>query len=246
MTDIEKVQELVKQSGTITFFTGAGMSTESGLPDFRSSNGLYKQNMNFTDIVSLDFYEKDPVLFWTLFKDIFRIRMLHNYVPNKGYHYISKLQEKGKHIRVITQNIDGLHYDSGHEPIYEIHGTIKKAHCRSCYREYDLEYLNEHDCPRCKECGEILKPNVVLFGDPIQQFEEAVRDALHSDLFFVLGSSLEVGPVNQIPLIVKEHTDAKLIIINREETRFDSLFDYVFHMNISDAFQHILGPLHNV
>ncbi|MFC3885170.1 NAD-dependent protein deacylase [Bacillus songklensis] len=239
---VAQLQQLIDQSNRITFFTGAGISTESGIPDFRSQNGLYKQNMNFADVVSRPFFERRPKEFWPLFKDIFRIKMLHEYKPNRGHEFIARLEETGKQINVITQNIDGLHQDAGSSNVYEIHGTIKSAHCPKCYAAYDLFYLNEHDLPRCqgitrsgKDCNMILKPDVVLFGDSIHHFEEAIAAALMSDLFIVMGSSLDVTPINQIPLYVNDKGNIRTVIINRDATRFDHLFDLVIHDSIGSV-----------
>jgi NAD-dependent deacetylase len=239
---IAQLQQLIDQSNHITFFTGAGISTESGIPDFRSQNGLYKQNMNFVDVVSRSFFERRPKEFWPLFKDIFRIKMLHDYKPNRGHAFIADLEKSGKHVSVITQNIDGLHQDAGSSNVYEIHGIIKSAHCLKCYASYDLSYLNEHDLPRCqgvtrsgKDCDMILKPDVVLFGDSIHHFEEAIDAALTSDLFIVMGSSLEVTPINQIPLYVSGQENIPMVMINRDMTRFDHLFDLVIHDSIGST-----------
>ncbi|MBM7703116.1 NAD-dependent protein deacylase [Metabacillus iocasae] len=239
---IERLQSLIDSAKSICVFTGAGISTESGIPDFRSQNGLYRQNLTFVDVVSRSFFERRPKEFWPLFKEIFHIKMLHEYKPNRGHQFIAALQSGGKDIRVITQNIDGLHQDAGNVHVYEIHGSIKKGHCPKCKTIYDLAYLNEKDIPRCSHilengrlCALILKPNVVLFGDSIYQFEEAVEAALNCDLFIVLGSSLEVTPVNQIPVIVYQNRKVPMVMINRDETRYDSLFDLRIYDSIGEV-----------
>lgn len=243
---IAQLQQWINQAKTITFFTGAGISTESGIPDFRSQNGLYKQNMSFVDVVSRPFFERRPKEFWPLFKEIFRIKMLHQYKPNLGHEFIAAMERSGKKTYVITQNIDGLHQDAGSSCVYEIHGTIKSARCPKCQVSYDLAYLNEHELPRCrtitrngKGCHFILKPNVVLFGDSIHHFDEASEAAINSDLFIVMGSSLEVAPINQIPLFVHNQGTIPMVIINRNATHFDHLFDLV----ISDSIGHTVSKL---
>lgn len=241
-TAIAQLQQWIDQAKTITFFTGAGISTESGIPDFRSQNGLYKQNMSFVDVVSRPFFESRPKEFWPLFKEIFRIKMLHHYKPNPGHEFIAEMEKSGKLTYVITQNIDGLHQDAGSSRVYEIHGTIKSARCPKCQASYDLAYLNEQELPRCQtitrngnECHFILKPNVVLFGDSIHHFDEAAEAAVNSDLFIVMGSSLEVTPINQIPLLVRREGNIPMVIINRDATQFDHLFDLVISDSIGQT-----------
>jgi len=121
----KELKQLIDDAKHICFFTGAGMSTESGIPDFRSQNGLYRQNKSFVDVVAADFYEQYPHEFWPLFKEIFHIKMLHQYKANTGHRFIAELEE-AKTVHVITQNIDGLHQDAGSTNVFEIHGSIKE------------------------------------------------------------------------------------------------------------------------
>lgn len=231
---VKTLQSWIDRAQSICFFTGAGVSTESGIPDFRSQNGLYKKNLSFVDVVSRPYFERDPNQFWPLFKEIFRIKLLHEYKPNKGHEFIAELESRGKQVRVITQNIDGLHQEAGNKYVYEIHGTIKYAHCPKCKTRYDAAHMNANAVPKCQiisknkqPCDTILKPNVVLFGDSIHQFEEAIQAALSSDLFIVLGSSLEVTPINQIPLLVQRKGTIPMVIINLSATYYDDMFDLV-------------------
>jgi len=230
----KELKQLIDDAKHICFFTGAGMSTESGIPDFRSQNGLYRQNKSFVDIVAADFYEQYPHEFWPLFKEIFHVKMLHQYKANTGHRFIAELEE-AKTVHVITQNIDGLHQDAGSTNVFEIHGSIKRAHCPNCKEEYDLAYLNQSALPQCTACERLLKPNVVLFGDAIHQFDEAVTAALSSDLFIVLGSSLEVAPINQIPLLVSRYNRTNMVMINKEPTHYDYLFDLVIYDSIGQV-----------
>jgi NAD-dependent SIR2 family protein deacetylase len=239
---IVQLQKWIGQAQAITFFTGAGVSTASGIPDFRSQNGLYNRNMSFVDVVSRPFFEQQPKKFWPLFKEIFHIKMLHDYKPNEGHKFISKIEQTGKRTYVITQNIDGLHQEAGSSHVYEIHGTIKSAHCPKCRTTYDLAYLNKYELPRCqgimssgRKCEFILKPDVVLFGDSIHHFNEAAEAAVNSDLFIVMGSSLEVAPINQIPLFVHKKGTIPMVIINRDPTSFDDLFDLVINDSIENT-----------
>lgn len=230
----------IRDARKITVLTGAGISTESGIPDFRSSGGLWSNNRSFVDIVSKDYYEEDPAAFWHAFKDIFQIKLAGQYLPNKGHHFFADLENMGKEVSIITQNIDGLHELAGSTNVFEIHGNIRQAYCPTCQQGYDLSYINESDVPTCStmtrkvSCQTVLKPNVVLYGDKVHDIDQAFEAALTSDLLIIAGTSLEVTPVNYIPLeAVKMGT--KTAIINKEKTRFDPYLDVVIHSGIGDA-----------
>lgn len=231
---VEELKKRIGEASRICVFTGAGISTESGIPDFRSQNGLYRKNLEFSDVISTSFYQNNPVLFWELFKEIFRVKLLDEYEPNSGHYFIAELEEE-KTVHVITQNIDGLHQKAGSTNVYEIHGTIKRAHCQKCGSEFGLNFLTKVELPSCTSCEEVLKPNVVLFGDSIHWFEEAVEAALQSDLFIVMGSSLQVTPINQIPLLVRKHGQVPMVIINKEPTYYDYVFDNQIHLPIGEV-----------
>ncbi|WP_409291893.1 NAD-dependent protein deacylase [Peribacillus sp. SCS-37] len=238
MNDIEKLTELIRQAESITFLTGAGISTESNLPDFRSSKGLWTNNQSFESLISRSYYKNNPAGFWKNYKEIFAMKLLDSYEPNRGHEFITFLQDMGKNVVVITQNIDGLHEKSGTSRILEVHGTLKTASCLSCSAKYDLNYINEQAVPRCSICGTILKPDVVLFGDPIHHWDQAAVAAETADLFLVMGSSLEVGPVNFLPAIA--HTAGiPMAIINKERTQSDDLFDIKIHAGIGETVQQI-------
>lgn len=234
---LKKLEQWLKEAKNICFLTGAGMSTESGIPDFRSQNGLWSKNLEFTEIVSRWYFEESPDQFWRYFKEIFRTKLLHNYEPNRGHYFLAGLEKLNKQVSIITQNIDGLHQEAGSSTVYEIHGSIRSAACPECGRNYNLYYINSHEVPLCDSHGgrTILKPDVVLFGDAVHHLEEALDAALQSDLFIVLGSSLQVTPINQIPQLVSYKNGIRNVIINLEETIFDDIFDLVIHKKIGDA-----------
>jgi NAD-dependent deacetylase len=236
---IKKLEHLINEAKRICFFTGAGMSTESGIPDFRSSSGLWTKNHSFVDIVSRNYFQKHPVEFWKAFKEIFQVKLMQQYEPNKGHQFIAELERKGKNIHIITQNIDGLHQRAGSTNVYEIHGTIQTATCHTCMKKYNLSYINSHDVPKCEQCNTVLKPDVVLFGDAIHHFEDALDAAYSSDLFIVLGSSLEVTPINQIPILIATKTNIPTVIINKDRTRFDSLFNICIHRKIGEVVEQL-------
>lgn len=244
---------LINESKNIVFLTGAGMSTESGIPDFRSSTGIWTQELSREQIMSLGFFNRKPKIFWPSFKDIFQIKLSDQYKPNYGHEFISQLENKDKNVTVLTQNVDGLHSDAGSTSVYEIHGSIKKAYCQKHKDiQYDIAYVNNNEIPRCshtnskgKVCNFILKPGVILFGDTILQYKEAVEASLQADLFIVLGTSLLVSPVNDIPSIVYHNRKAKMVIINNESTEMDDLFNVVIHDGIGKTLKEVDRILKN-
>lgn len=241
MEDIAKLEELIKNAKKITFLTGAGMSTESNIPDFRSSDGLWKNNQSFESLISKSYFDHKPKDFWKSYKEIFAIKLLQNYEPNSGHYFISDLQEKNKEITVVTQNIDGLHSRSGTKDVIEVHGTLETATCPKCKTKYDIDFINEKEIPRCEKtnakgtvCNFILKPDVVLYGDPVNLFNDALKVAYNSELFIVMGSSLEVGPINTIPQYIAR-TNIPMVLINKEKTKLDHLFDICIYKGIGET-----------
>lgn len=211
------------ESNYTVVFTGAGMSTESGLPDFRSSQGMWKKKdparLASTEALNNNVHE---------FIDFYRNRVLgvKEYQPHKGHFILAKWEKQGIIKSIITQNVDGFHQLAGSKKVAELHGTLQKLHCQTCGNTYSSEeYINEeYYCV----CGGLLRPSVVLFGEalPENAFQIALEEAQKSELFIVLGSSLTVTPANQFPLIAKEQ-GSKLVIINQEPTDFDVYADQV-------------------
>ena len=245
MEQIDGLVQLIKNAKSISFLTGAGASTESGVPDFRSSNGLWKNNQSYESLISRSFFEKNPNEFWKYYKEIFAIKLLRNYEPNSGHYFISELQDMNKEITVITQNIDGLYKRANVKNVIEVHGTLETATCLECKIKYDLSYINQNETPRCnrvisegKICDLILKPDVVLYGDSVDQFNEALNVAYNSDLFIVMGSSLEVGPINTIPQYIAR-TNIPMVLINKEKTKYDHLFDVCIYSGIGETVKQV-------
>lgn len=204
-------------------FTGAGMSTESGLPDFRSSQGLWKQK-DPAQLASTDALNNNVEEFIAFYRE--RVLGVKEYGPHRGHHILAEWEKAGKIKSIITQNVDGFHQLAGSKRVVELHGTLQKVHCESCGREYDSEeYVNEEFY--C-ECGGVLRPSVVLFGEslPMDAFEFALEETEKADLFIVLGSSLTVTPANQFPMIAKEN-GATLVIVNQDDTPLDHRADLV-------------------
>lgn len=221
----------ISRAHRIVILTGAGMSTESGIPDFRSQKGLWTQDYSLMEVVSHSFFKKDPVAFWRAFKQIFQIESVHQYEPNEGHTFFADLEKAGKDVTVITQNIDGLHTEAGNKQVLEIHGTLKRHFCPRCTHEYGLNDVLADEIPKCTQCSTILKPGVVLYGEMVHHLDEAIHAVTQADLFIALGTSLEVTPVNFIPLeAVQANVDTALI--NKEPTTFDNEFDIVIHNEI--------------
>jgi NAD-dependent deacetylase len=242
---IKKLADAIRSSHRITVLTGAGISTESGIPDFRSTEGLWTKNVSRMDMMSTSFLKRYPEQFWPAFKDIFRVKLEDQIRPNRGHYFFAELEKAGKEVSIITQNVDGLHKMAGSRDVLEIHGTIKEAWCPNCGARYDVAYVKEREVPRCQGrkrngdvCNNVIRPGVVLFGDMVEGMEEAIAKVESSNLFMVLGSSLEVNPVNQLPRFAAA-TGQTCVIINRESTGMDKRFDIVLHADIGPTLAQI-------
>ncbi|MBP2635579.1 MAG: cobB [Firmicutes bacterium] len=240
----EKIAEIANawaQAQNVVVFTGAGMSTESGLPDFRSIQGLWKTNPE--SLATLDALKEQPDEFYFFYQ--LRIKKLSDVIPNQGHHALTTLQQKGKLV-VITQNVDGLHQRANTENVIELHGSLRTVRCQRCSAVYDSNKLlpqnsiwykqvNYHygeEC-LCSQCGGQLRPEVVLFGEslPEKAWDSAVKHSKAADFYVVLGSSLAVSPANYLPQFALAN-GAKLLIINQEPTPLDTSATWVIHSNI--------------
>lgn len=207
--------------------TGAGMSTESGLLDFRSPQGLWK-GYDPKKIASIQALYANTKEFYEFYRK--RLSCLSKAQPNKGHLVLAELQKKRLLNAIITQNIDSLHQKAGAGRVIELHGNLREAKCLSCGQKYPIEILEEKDIPLCKECNGYLKPEVILFGEslPHEALRHAEMETKRSHLFVVIGSSLEVSPANYFPLLARD-VGAKLVIINMEPTLMDNQADLVIH-----------------
>lgn len=223
-------------SRKITLLTGAGISTESGIPDFRSKkDGLW--NRFDSNFLSRDFLYNNPEKFYELALEMFALLKKNSKVkPNKAHYILSQMEKENMINSVITQNIDGLHKLAGSKNVYEVHGSLRKSYCVFCKNEYSFfllyrKILKRQIPPLCPKCGNILRTSVILFGDELkEEFFKASKEVLNSDLLIVVGSSLEVGPVNTLPSLAK-----KFIIINKDKTYFDDKALVVLNENASTA-----------
>lgn len=205
MQQFEEVHSILEKAKKITVLTGAGASTESGIPDFRSANGLYA-DANVEMYLSRGYYNRSPKEFWKHYKEIFQINTFHQYKPNRGHRFLAELEEQGKDITILTQNIDGLHQLGGSKHVIDLHGTLQTAHCPKCKAGYDLQYMIDHEVPRCEKCNFILNPDVVLYGDTLPQYQNAVKRLYETDVLIVMGTSLKVQPCRFIPANRKERS----------------------------------------
>lgn len=224
MDVIRDLAEALKESKHAVVLTGAGASTESGLPDFRSKEGLW-QDVDPMRLASITALRRNPVEFYQFYRH--RLARLWGAQPNPVHRALAAMQRAGLIKALITQNVDGLHQAAGSPEVIEVHGSLRESLCLTCERRFpsaliDVEVESQADLPRCPECGGTLKPGVVLFEEalPAEAIERALHAAYQADLFVVVGSSLEVGPVNQLPAIAVGE-GARLAILNLEPTYID-------------------------
>jgi NAD-dependent deacetylase len=236
MEEYIKLADLIKRSSNVIVLTGAGISTDSGIPDFRGPKGLYSQ-MNGEYELSTDVLLNDPKRFYKvgfkLLADISQAK------PNRAHYILADWEKRGRIKGVITQNIDGLHNIAGSNNIIEVHGNLRQGICTDCGYKVTFEQIKElidkgQIPPLCNQCGGILRPSVILFGDIVTDFDKAYNMAYKSDLMIVLGSSLEVAPVSFLPRISK-----KLAIINIGNTPYNFRADVVIKESISQVLEQI-------
>lgn len=238
---IARFKEIIDESSHIVFFGGAGVSTGSGIPDFRSAGGLYNNMPDNVKHFEPEYLLSRQILFEhpTIFYDFYRRRLdLRPFEPNNVHKYFAKLEKEGKMEAVVTQNVDMLHEKAGTTKLYKIHGTIAQNHCDNCGKTYDRDYIfeNKAPIPRC-DCDQhgIIRPNVVFYGESLPQKEwNGAVDAIHkADCFIVCGTSLTVYPAaNLVPEFHGKH----LIIVNMTPTPYDDCADIVFNEDMNDLF----------
>ncbi len=221
---MKKILELLKQAESTLIFTGAGMSTESGLPDFRSKDRGLWERFNPDELANVNALIDNPKEFTEFYQ--YRLSEIDKYKPHEGHYILGEWEEAGLIDGIITQNVDGFHSDAGNQDVMELHGSFRKLHCHNCRKEVKRkDYLaGKTSC----SCGGIIRPGIVLFGESLPQhtFRQAEIDTNECDLFIVLGSSLSVSPANMFPMLAKE-SGAKLVIVNREATELDAIADYI-------------------
>ncbi|MHB1393819.1 MAG: SIR2 family NAD-dependent protein deacylase [Clostridia bacterium] len=243
MNAYEKAAQIIKKSKATIVLTGAGVSTESGIPDFRSPGSGLWEKVDPMEALSSRVLYNSPDKFYSLGFKI--ITSMKDAMPNKVHYIISRLEGLGLIDVVVTQNIDGLHHKAGSRNVYEVHGTSRTCSCDSCGAEYDSALIEKKVMegeipPKCR-CRGIIRPDVVLFGDMLPDcFYDSIKRVEEAELLLVLGSSLSVSPVNHLADICK-----KLIIINLGETCYDKKSDIIIRENISSALEKIMEYIEN-
>ena len=235
----EQLKQWIKEADSIVFFGGAGVSTESGIPDFRSVDGLYNQKYDYPPetIISHSFYVKNPEEFYRFYKD----RMLFPAAkPNRAHLALAKLEEEGKLNAVITQNIDGLHQAAGSKEVLELHGSVHRNYCTRCGQFYDLDYIMKSDgIPRCS-CGGTIKPDVVLYEEGLDDrvLNKSVQYIRHADMLIIGGTSLVVYPAAGL---INYYRGKRLVLINKDATPRDSMADLVINGKIGEVLGEAVG-----
>lgn len=234
----EKLRSWIAGSEYIVFFGGAGVSTESGIPDFRSADGLYHMQYRYPpeEILSHDFFENDPEEFYRFYRD--KLIPPDTVKPNAAHRRLAELEREGKLRAVITQNIDGLHQAAGSRTVIELHGSVHRCYCAQCHAKVSPELVNRGTgVPRCK-CGGVLRPEVVLYGESLrdEDITAAVRHIQNADMLIVGGTSLAVYPAAGL---IRYFGGKHLVLINRSPTGYDSAADLILRENIGEVFSEV-------
>lgn len=237
MEQIEILKKWVYESKRIVFFGGAGVSTESGIPDFRSVDGLYSQKFDYPPetIISHSFYLKKPEYFFRFYRE----KMLPlGYEPNITHKTLARWEQEGKLSAVVTQNIDGLHQKAGSRNVYELHGSVLRNYCVRCHKFYPAEYVKDSNgVPKCS-CGGTVKPDVVLYEEGLDDrtVNKSIEAISKADMLIVAGTSLTVYPAAGL---IRYYQGDRLVLINRDATPYDSYADLVLHTGLGEVFRQI-------
>lgn len=238
---IEELKKIIEGSSNIVFFGGAGVSTESNIPDFRSETGLYKTKNNYSYppevMLSHSFFKNHPEDFF----DFYRAKMIFKDAkPNKAHYALAELEKRGKLQTVITQNIDGLHQAAGSKNVLELHGSVHRNYCLNCGKHFDLDYIlnTETIIPKCDKCGGMIRPDVVLYEEGLDNdvIQKTVRYIRNADVLIVGGTSLVVYPAAGL---IRYFSGSKLVLINKSTTNYDKDADLI----ISDSIGKVLGDI---
>lgn len=246
---IKKAADLLYQANYSIGLTGAGISTPSGIPDFRSADSGLWSKVNPFEVASIQGFRFHPEAFYNWIRPL--AHKIMETEPNSAHHAMAQMERLGFLQSIITQNIDMLHTRAGSQTVYEVHGHIREMTCISCFKIYEAKPImeaflknEEAEVPHCPACNGVLKPNVILFGEqlPAQVLMKAQREIRQADLMLVAGSSLEVFPVADFPRVIKQH-GGKLIIINWQKTSYDDMADVVIHSDVADVLPAVVNLL---
>lgn len=242
---IQQFTEIIKNSKNIVFFGGAGVSTESGLKDYRSQDGIYntynKYGIPPEEILSIDFFYKNPQIFYDFYREYF----ICDAQPNSAHKAIAELEKTGKYVTVVTQNVDGLHQKAGSTKVLELHGSAAKYYCERCNHSHTVEYIADSlkAVPYCEKCGKgIVRPHVTLYGENLDTaiMEQAIRAIWQADTLIIGGTSLTVYPAASF---INYFQGSNLIIINKEHTQSDRKANLVFHDSIGKVMTQLMENL---
>lgn len=234
---IAQLKELIADSYNIVFFGGAGVSTESGIPDFRSVDGLYNQKWKYPPetILSRSFFERDPAEYYRFHREKL---VIDGVKPNRAHLRLAQLEQEGKLKAVITQNIDGLHQAAGSKNVLELHGSILRAYCSRCRKPYPAEIINKGSgVPRCS-CGGVIRPDIVLYEEPLDNdiVRKSIEYIRNAEVLIIGGTSLNVYPAAGL---INYYRGKKLVLINLSETPYDSYADLIIHEKIGEVFSRV-------
>ena len=236
----EALKEMINECRNIVVFTGAGISVPSGIPDFRSAGGIYNQKTKFSaspeEIISHSFFVSHTEEFYEFYKD----KMCYPKAePNAAHKYFADLEKKGKNVIVVTQNIDGLHQKAGSSLVYELHGTIHQNFCSKCGRLFGLDYvMNSKGIPHCDKCGGVIKPNVVLYEESLDEdtISRSINAIMTCDMLIIVGTSLRVYPAAGF---IRYFKGRYVVVINKDNTSYDSMCDLVFNEDVTNVIKNI-------
>lgn len=234
---MKTLKKWISESKRAVFFGGAGVSTESGIPDFRSVDGLYNQKFEYPpeEIISHSFYKRDPSYFFRFYREKM---MPLGFSPNVTHQVLARLEQEGHLAAVVTQNIDGLHQKAGSQTVYELHGSVLRNYCVKCGKFHTAEFVRDaKDVPLC-DCGGIVKPDVVLYEEALDSatLDRAVDAIAKADLLIVGGTSLTVYPAAGL---LNYYRGDRLVLINRDETPYDCYANLVFHDSLGNIFSQL-------
>ena len=236
----EEFKKMINEAHSIVVFTGAGISVPSGIPDFRSADGIYNQKTKIKaspeEIISHSFFMSHTEDFYDFYKE----KMCYPKAePNAAHKYFADLEKKGKNVIVVTQNIDGLHQKAGSKYVYELHGTIHQNFCMKCGRLFGLDYvMNSKGVPHCDKCGGIVKPNVILYEEGLDEdtIQRSISAIMTCDLLIIIGTSLRVYPAAGF---IRYFRGRYLVVINKDSTSYDSNCDLVFNEDVINVINNI-------
>ena len=237
MESAKLLAKYLDKAERIVFFGGAGVSTESGIPDFRSVDGIYNMKYDYPpeEILSHEFFFEKTEEFYRFYRDKLYCP---NAAPNGAHKALAALEREGRLSAVVTQNIDGLHQAAGSETVFELHGSVKRSYCVKCGRFYDEDFVMRSEGIPCCECGGIVKPDVVLYEEGLNEedIENAIRAIEEAEVLIIGGTSLVVYPAAGM---IRYYRGNKLVLINRSSTPYDNYANLVFHDSLGDVFEEI-------